>query len=108
MQIVGPKKTLSLYQRTEGDASADGQAITWSETPISFKGILAQLSGYEKEEYQRMNISVKYKLFTNKLGIKEKDKIIFGGNTYDVRLVDNRFDDDKILVVLLDVHNKEV
>jgi hypothetical protein len=23
-------------------------------------------------------------------------------------LVDNRFDDDKILVVLLDVHNKEV
>jgi hypothetical protein len=54
-----------------------------------------------------MNVHAKYKLYTNRIDISEKDKIVFDNNTFEVKLVDNRLGEDKILVVLLDVYNKD-
>ncbi|GAI35404.1 unnamed protein product, partial [marine sediment metagenome] len=59
MQIVGPKIKLKHIKRIEGDSSADGQEITWSN-PIRFEGVMTLLTGKEILMYQQMKVSVRY------------------------------------------------
>ncbi|GAI88982.1 unnamed protein product [marine sediment metagenome] len=61
------------------------------------------LTGQEIIEYQKVNVIVKYKVLTNYMKIKEKDRVQRNSITYNVELVDDKFFADKISVVLLDV-----
>lgn len=100
MEIVGPKTKLRHIKRISGDATADGEALTWSN-PVRFEGVMTLLTGRERIAYQQMKVLVKYKVLTNYLKITEKDKVTRGTVEYDVELVDDKLMMDKIAVVLL-------
>lgn len=101
MNIVGPKVELKHIKRIEGDETPDGQEITWS-LPIRFEGVMTLLTGREITEYQKVDVIVKYKIITNYMNIREKDRVQRNSITYNVELVDNIFFDGKLSVVLLD------
>lgn len=104
MQIVGPKVKLVHIKRTkdEDEETADGTEITWGN-PIRFEGVMTLLKGVERQTYQQMGVTAQYKMLTNYLAIREEDRVERNSVTYDVKLVDNSFLADKILVILLGV-----
>jgi len=103
VQIVGPQVKLKHIKRVlEEEETADGQEITWS-LPIRFEGVMNLLTGQEIIEYQKVDVIVKYKVLTNYMDIKEKDRVQRNSIIYNVELVDDSLLMDKISVVLLDV-----
>lgn len=106
MQIVGPKTKLKHIKRIEGEETADGTEITWSN-PIRFEGVMNLLTGQEIIEYQKVDVIVKYKVLTNYMDLVEKDRVQRNSVTYNVELVDDKFFADKISVVLLDVAKEQ-
>ena len=102
MQIVGPKVKLLHIKRIAGEETPDGQEISWA-TPVRFEAVMTMLKGSEVLTYQQMKVNAKYKIWTNYLGISEKDRIVYGSVTYNVELVDPSFMMDKIVVILLNV-----
>ena len=101
MEIVGPKTKLKHIKRIEGEETADGRELTWSD-PVRFEGVMTLLTGKERITYQQMKVKAKYKVLTNYLKITEEDRVERGSIEYDVTLVDNKLMMDKIAVVLLD------
>lgn len=102
MEIVGPKTKLKHIKRISGDTTADGEELTWA-TPVRFEGIMTLLTGREVLTYQQMKVNVRYKVWTNYLGIEEEDIITRNSNEYDVKLIDDSLMMNKIAVILLDV-----
>ena len=100
MRIIGPRKRFILIERTEGEETAEGQEITWTETD-EFGGVINSLKGREGISYDKTGVIADYRLHTEYPNITEKDRVKLKGTSriFDVKYVDDRLLKNKIMVV---------
>ena len=100
MRIIGPRRRFISIERTEGEETAEGQEITWTETD-EFGGVINSLRGREGISYDKTGVTADYRLYTEYPNITEKHRIKLKGTTriFDVKYVDNRLLKEKMWVV---------
>jgi len=100
MRIIGPRKRFILIERTEGEETAEGQEITWTETD-EFGGVFNSLRGREGISYDKTGVIADHRIHTEYSNITEKDRIKLKGTDriFDVSYVDDKLLKNKILVV---------
>lgn len=100
MRIIGPRKRFILIERNAGAVTADGQAITWTETD-EFGGVFDSLRGREGVSYDKTGVIADYRLYTEYPNILEKHRVKLKGTSriFDVKYVDPRLLKNKIWVV---------
>jgi len=100
MRIIGPRKRFILIERTEGEETAEGQEITWTETD-EFGGVIDSLRGREGISYDKTGVFVYLLLYTDYLHIAEKYRVKLKGTSriFDVKYIDPRLLKNKIWVV---------
>jgi SPP1 family predicted phage head-tail adaptor len=100
MRVIGPRKRFILIERIEGGVSAEGEAITWTETE-EFGGVFNSLRGREGISYDKTGIIADHRIHTEYSNITEKDRIKLKGTDriFDVSYVDDKLLKNKILVV---------
>jgi len=100
MRIIGPRKRFILIERTEGEETAEGQEITWTETD-EFGGVIDSLRGREGISYDKTGVIADYRLYTEYPNITEKHRVKLKGTSriFDVKYVDPKLLKNKIMVV---------
>jgi head-tail adaptor len=100
MRIIGPRKRFILIERTEGEETAEGQEITWTETD-EFGGVINSLRGREGISYDKTGVVADYRLHTEYPNITEECRVKLKGTSriFDVKYVDDRLLKNKIMVV---------
>jgi len=100
MRIIGPRQRFILIERTEGEKTAEGQEITWTETD-EFGGVIDSLRGREGISYDKTGVIADYRLYTEYPNIVEKYRVKLKGTNriFDVKYVDPRLLKNKIWVV---------
>jgi len=100
MRIIGPRKRFILVERIEGEETAEGQEITWTETD-EFGGVFDSLRGREGISFDKVGVIADFRLYTEYSNITEKHRIKLKGTdrSFDVKYVDPRLLKNKIWVV---------
>ena len=100
MRIIGPRKRFILIERTEGEETAEGQIITWTETD-EFGGVIDSLRGREGISYDKTGVIADYRLYTEYPNLAEKHRVKLKGTSriFDIKYVDPRLLKNKIMVV---------
>ena len=100
MRVIGPRQRFILIKRTEGEETAEGQEITWTETD-EFGGVFDSLRGREGISYDKTGVIADFRIYTEYSNITEKDRVKLKGTSriFDVKYVDPRLLKDKIMVV---------
>ena len=100
MRIIGPRKRFILIKRVEGEKTADGQEITWTDGD-EFGGVFDSLRGREGVSYDKTGVIADYRLYTEYPNILEKHRVKLKGTSriFDVKYVDPRLLKNKIWVV---------
>jgi len=93
MRIIGPRKRFILIERTEGEETAEGQEITWTETD-EFGGVIDSLRGREGISYDKTGVIADYRLYTEHPNITEEHRVKLKGTS---RIFDIKYMDDRLL-----------
>ena len=100
MMIIGPRQRFILIERIEGEETAEGQEITWTETD-EFGGVIDSLRGREGISYDKTGVIADYRLYTEHPNIAEEHRVKLKGTSriFDVKYVDPKLLKNKIMVV---------
>ena len=109
MRVIGPKCDFILLTRTEGEKTADGTPITWTEG-VEFKGVIStfkKITSGQSVYHGKIGVEIDYKMRTKLVTITEEDRVKLKGTSriFDVVFVDDILFKGKVAVV--DLHERK-